>query len=73
MTTYSIRTRRWANLVDWRVEVYRRPAEDRSAELGWRYLSVELATPGATLVPLARQDVAIEVSDMLPGALRPRR
>jgi len=58
------------NLVDWRVEIYRRPAEDRSAELGWRYLDVELFTPGAAMAPLARPAVAIAVSDILPEALR---
>lgn len=61
------------NLVDWRVEVYRRPAEDRSAELGWRYLDVQLITSGGTLVSLARDDVAIDASQILPRALRPRR
>jgi len=61
------------NLVDWRVEVYRRPAEDRSAELGWRYLDVDLFGPGTTIVPLARRDVAIAVTDILPEALRRQR
>ncbi|HTO12564.1 MAG TPA: Uma2 family endonuclease [Candidatus Binatia bacterium] len=56
------------NLVDWRVEVYRRPAEDRTAELGWRYLDVALFAPGATIVPLARSDIDIAVSDILPEA-----
>ena len=58
------------NLVDWRVEVYRRPATDNSAELGWRYLDVALLTPSASIVPLARPDVVIAVSDILPEALR---
>ena len=58
------------NLVDWRIEVYRRPATDNSAELGWRYLDVEIFTPGARIVPLARPDVAIAVSDILSEALR---
>ena len=58
------------NLVDWRIEVYRRPTTDNSAELGWRYLNVDLSTPGAIIVPLARPDVTIAVSDILPEALR---
>jgi Uma2 family endonuclease len=60
------------NLVDWRVEVYRRPATDSSAELGWRYLDVELFTPGSTIMPLVRPDVGIAVADILPEALRGR-
>jgi Uma2 family endonuclease len=58
------------NLMDWRIEVYRDPAEDRSAELGWRYLDVGLFSPGSTIVALARPDVAVAVSDILPEALR---
>jgi len=49
------------NLVDWRIEVHRRPAMDNSAELGWRYLDVEFFTPSATIVPVARPDVAVAV------------
>lgn len=58
------------NLVDWRIEVYRRPATDHSADLGWRYLDVELFRPGTIIVPLARPDVTIAVADILPEALR---
>ncbi len=58
------------NLIDWRVEVYRRPSVDRSAELGWRYLDVEVFGPGASIMPLARPNVRIGVSDILPEALR---
>jgi len=61
------------NLVDWQIEVYRRPATDNSAELGCRYLDVELVTPGARIVALARPEVAMAVSDILPQALRSRR
>lgn len=61
------------NLVDWRIEVYRRPATDNSAELGWRYLDVGLFTPGNTIVPVARPDVVVAVSDILPEALRRQR
>ena len=58
------------NLVDCQIEVYRQPAADHSAELGWRYLDVGLFAPGSTVVPLARPDVAVAVSDILPEALR---
>ena len=57
------------NLVDWRVEVYRRPAADASAELGWRYFDIGLFAPSATVTPLARPEVTIAVSDLLPEAL----
>ena len=58
------------NLVDWQIEVYRRPTTDHSAELGWRYLEVGVFMPGVSLVPLARPDVAIAVSDILPETLQ---
>ena len=58
------------NLVDWRVEVYRHPVSDNSAELGWRYLDVDFLTTGAAIVPLARPDVSVAVSDILPERLR---
>ena len=60
------------NLVDWRVEVYRQPVVDPSAELGWRYFDVAHFTPEATISPLARADLAIAVADILPEALRDR-
>jgi Uma2 family endonuclease len=58
------------NLVDWRIEVYRDPAEDRSAELGWRYLDVGLFAPGSSIEPLTRPEIAVAVSDILREALR---
>jgi Uma2 family endonuclease len=61
------------NLVDWRIEVYRHPVSDNSAELGWRYLDVDFLTAGAAIVPLARPDVSVAVSDILPERLRPVR
>ena len=60
------------NLVDWRIEVYRRPGTDSSAELGWRYVDVVHVAPGATIIPLARPDIAIAVANILPDALRGR-
>jgi Uma2 family endonuclease len=61
------------NLVDWQVEVYRRPGVDATAELGWQYLDRAVVAPGATIVPLARPDVTIAVADILPEALRRSR
>jgi Uma2 family endonuclease len=54
------------NLVDGVLEVYRRPALDRSADFGWRYLDVRALRPGATIAPLARPDVTVAVADLLP-------
>ena len=58
------------NLVDWQVEVYRRPAADRSAEMGWRFLDVEIFAPGTTIIPLAQPGISVAVSEILPEALR---
>ena len=58
------------NLIDRHLDVYRRPVIDPAAEFGWRYLDVEFFTAGATIVPLARPDIAVAISDMLPEALR---
>jgi Uma2 family endonuclease len=54
------------NLVDEVLEAYRRPALDRSAEFGWRYLDVQALRPGTTIAPLARPDVTVAVADLLP-------
>jgi len=57
------------NLADWQVEVYRRPAVDATADLGWRYLDCDIVAPGAAIVPLARPDISVAVDDILPEAL----
>jgi len=54
------------NLVDHRVEVYRRPATDSAADFGWRYLDVEILAPGAAVTPLALPDERIAVANLLP-------
>jgi Uma2 family endonuclease len=54
------------NLVDEVLEVYRRPALDRSAEFGWRFLDVQILRRGTTIAPLARPDVTVAVADLLP-------
>lgn len=54
------------NLVDRVVEVYRDPVPDASAPYGWRYRSAAtLAAPGIVR-PLAFDDTAIAVADLLP-------
>jgi Uma2 family endonuclease len=58
------------NLLDWQVEVYRRPAVDATAELGWRYLDHTIVGPGGTITPLARLDVTVAVADIFPDQLR---
>ena len=54
------------NLIDRRLEVYRRPGTDPAAEFGWRYLDVEVLAPGGRVAPLARRDTLIAVADLLP-------
>jgi Uma2 family endonuclease len=54
------------NLVDGAVEVHRRPAPDAATDFGWRYVDVRSFRAGDTLRPLARPDVTIAVSDLLP-------
>ena len=54
------------NLVDARLEVYRRPGGDPGAEFGWRYLDADVVATGGGVAPLARRDVTIAVADLLP-------
>ncbi|HTO12566.1 MAG TPA: Uma2 family endonuclease [Candidatus Binatia bacterium] len=54
------------NLLDRRLEVYRRPGTDPAAEFGWRYLGVEIFAPGTAVAPLARRNALIAVADLLP-------
>jgi Uma2 family endonuclease len=54
------------NLVDRVLEVHRRPIVDPSAEFGWTYADVAFLTPPAGISPLARLDVTVSVSDLLP-------
>jgi len=54
------------NLVDARLEVYRRPGGDPAAEFGWRYLDADVVATGGGVAPLARRDVTIAVADLLP-------
>jgi Uma2 family endonuclease len=54
------------NLVDRRLEVYRRPIADASAEFAWRYAEATTLPLDASVSPLARPDVAVLVSSLFP-------
>jgi Uma2 family endonuclease len=54
------------NLIERALEIYREPAPDASAPLGWRYATVDVLSPGATVSPLARPQARITVADLLP-------
>ena len=53
------------NLIDQCVEVYRKPVQDPSARLGWRYADVSVLKPPASLTPLAAAS-PILIADLLP-------
>jgi Uma2 family endonuclease len=52
------------NLPERRLEVYREPEPDATARFGWRYRSITILEPGASLSSLARPDRRILVSDL---------
>jgi len=54
------------NLVDGAVEVYREPTPDPAASFGWRYRSVAVLGPEASVSPLASPGANIRVADLLP-------
>jgi len=54
------------NLVDRVLEVYRQPVEDAHADFGWSYADVTTIQPGAAIAPLARLEVAVAASDLVP-------
>jgi Uma2 family endonuclease len=54
------------NLVDRVLEVYRRPAVDAAGAFGWRYTSMEIVRPGASVAPLESPSARIAVADLLP-------
>jgi hypothetical protein len=54
------------NLVNRTLEVYREPVPDGSAPFGWRYGSVEVLRPPASVSPLAAPDARVAVADLLP-------
>ena len=54
------------NLVDRVLEVCREPRPDLAASFGWRYRSVEILGPEASVSPLALPGVHVRVVDLLP-------
>lgn len=54
------------NLVGRAVEVHRQPVRSASARHGWKYRSVRVLKPGATVSPLAAPTARVAVADLLP-------
>lgn len=54
------------NLVDQVLEVYRQPAPDAAAPVGWRYGSIEILGGQDSVAPLALPGVVIRVAHLLP-------
>jgi Uma2 family endonuclease len=54
------------NLVEWQVEVYRRPEPDPSEVDAWHYGVWHIARPGEHLSPLAAPGASIAVQEVLP-------
>ena len=54
------------NLVGRVLEVYRQPVRAASARYGWKYRSVRVLKPGASVSPLAAPTARIAVADLLP-------
>ncbi|HEV8440791.1 MAG TPA: Uma2 family endonuclease [Methylomirabilota bacterium] len=54
------------NLVDRVLEVYREPGPDPAASFGWRYRSVTVLGPEASVSPLARPSSPIRIIELLP-------
>jgi len=48
------------------LEVYRQPVRAASARYGWKYRSVRVLKPGASVSPLAAPTARIAVADLLP-------
>jgi Uma2 family endonuclease len=54
------------NLVDRALEVHREPVPDPAAPFGWRYRSVEVLGPEASVSPLALPSASIRIADLFP-------
>ena len=54
------------NLLERVLEVYRDPVPDPAAAAGWRYHTVLLLHPPATITPLAAAAAPVPVADLLP-------
>ena len=53
------------NLVDRVLEVYREPVRDPDAAFGWRYQSITVHGPDASVAPLARPQASVRISDVV--------
>ena len=53
------------NLVDRVLEVYREPARDPGAEFGWRFQSVRVYGPEASVSPLVLPHALVRVADLI--------
>ena len=53
------------NLVDRVLEVYREPGRDPNAPFGWRYQSIAVHGPDASVSPLACPHASVRVSDVV--------
>jgi Uma2 family endonuclease len=54
------------NIVDGVLEVHREPYRETDERDGWRYRSIEVLRPPATVTPLAAPHARIAVADLLP-------
>ena len=57
------------NLIERRIEIHREPAEDRSAQFGWRYGRIDIAAPGAEIplpASLGAGGGTLRVADVVP-------
>jgi Uma2 family endonuclease len=54
------------NLQERCLEVYRRPVADTLARHGWRYADVTVLRAGESVLPLARPQASVAVTDVLP-------
>ena len=55
------------NLRDGHLEVYRKPVKDDERKFGFRYSEPMIIRPPESVSPLAKPDVAIPVTTILPG------
>ena len=54
------------NLLQHRVEIYRRPENPTGRRSGWRYADVTFHVPGSRISPLGRPQTEFEVDALLP-------
>ena len=54
------------NLVDWQVEIYRRPEVEPMAPFGWQYAERSVRGAADVISPLVAPAARIAVADLLP-------